>query len=250
MRFKNTHVTILVAFALLGATACGGAAESSTTPSTPGATALEYEFVGGSDGWASDVSDFSDQTRPENVLSQTGVAPPGVDGGEGYFHLAADNRSDDLFQYMYRQVGPSDGLQPDTAYRVSYEVVFASNAPSGCVGIGGAPGESVWMKVGATPDQPVPVTGDGETRLSVDKGGQSEGGEAAEVAGVIANGIPCEEALAQDPPPYAMVTLTHTLGESVTTDSEGSLWLFVGVDSGFEGRTSIYYDTVTVTLTR
>lgn len=248
MRFMSIRAAVLVALALVAATACGADAEPSTTTAGTGSLVLEYEFVGGSDGWASDVSDFSDQTRPENVLSQTGVSPPDMDEGEGFFNLAADNRSDDLFQYMFRQVAVSDGLEPDTAYRVDFEVVFASNAPTGCVGIGGAPGESVWMKVGATPDQPVPVSEDGETRLAVDKGGQSEGGEAAEVAGVIANGIPCEEALAQDPTPYAMVTLSHTLSETVTTDSDGALWLFVGVDSGFEGRTSIYYDSVTVTL--
>lgn len=248
MRFVSVRAAVLVTLALVGATACEGDAGTSTTTAGSDPVALEYDFVAGSDGWASDVSDFSDQTRPENVLSQTGVTPPGVDAGEGFFHLAADNRSDDLFQFMSRQVGPSDGLEPDTAYRVAFEVVFASNAPAGCVGIGGAPGESVWMKVGATPDQPMPMNEDGETRLAVDKGGQSEGGEAAEVAGVIANGIPCEEALAQDPTPYAMVTLSHTLSEAVTTDSDGALWLFVGVDSGFEGRTSIYYDSVTVTL--
>lgn len=33
-----------------------------------------------------------------------------------------------------------------------------------------------------------------------------------------------------------------------TTDPDGALWLFVGVDSGFERRTSINYDGVTVTL--
>ena len=248
MRPMIIRAVVLVALAMVGATACEGDAGTSTTTTGTDAVVLEYGFVGGSDGWASEVSDFSDQTRPENVLSETGVTPPGVDEGEGFFHLAADNRSDDLFQYMFRQVGSSDGLEPDTAYRISFEVVFASNAPTGCVGIGGAPGESVWMKVGAALDQPVPVNEDGETRLAVDKGGQSEGGEAAEVAGVIANGIPCEEALAQDPTPYAMVTLSHTLSETVTTDSDGALWLFVGVDSGFEGRTSIYYDGVTVTL--
>ena len=127
---------------------------------------------------------------------------------------------------------------------------FASDAPSGCAGVGGAPGESVWLKVGASAEKPVPVEVDGETRLSVDKGNQAQGGEAAGVAGVIANGIPCEEALAQDPPPYAFVTLSHTMAEPVTTTAAGTLWLLVGTDSGFESRTSLYYDRIDVTLRR
>ena len=65
-------------------------------------------------------------------------------------------------------------------------------------------------------------------RLPIDKGNQSEGGSAAEVAGVVANGIPCEEALVEDAPPYAMVTLEHTLGFTVSTGEDASLWLFVG----------------------
>ena len=241
-------VTILA----IVAAACGGdSADTTTTTSStgpPSEVVLTYDFVGGSDGWASQLSDFSDETRPDDPLSATQVRPPGIDEGEGFFHLAASNRSDDLFQYMFRSIGPIQGLEADREYRVSFEVAFASNAPSGCAGIGGAPGESVWMKVGATDEQPVPISENGETRLSVDKGNQSTGGEDAEVAGVIANGIPCEEALEQDPTPYAMVEISHTLDGTVTPDPEGELWLLVGVDSGFEGRTSIYYDSVTVRL--
>lgn len=52
---------------------------------------------------------------------------------------------------MFRRIGPDDGLVAEAAYEVSYVVRFASNAPSGCAGVGGAPGESVWKKVGAKP---------------------------------------------------------------------------------------------------
>lgn len=79
-------------------------------------------------------------------------------------------------------------------------------------------------------------------RLSVDNGNQSQAGEAAAIAGDVANGIPCEEALASEDAPYAMVE--RTAGIEASTDDEGHLWLFVGTDSGFEGRTSIYYDRI------
>ncbi|MEX1279905.1 MAG: hypothetical protein AB1Z55_04230, partial [Acidimicrobiia bacterium] len=220
------------------------------TTGSAGPIELAYDFVGGSDGWASEVADYTDATRPDDLLSETEGAPPGFDPADGFFHLAASNRSDDLFLYLYRAVTDTDGLEPGATYEVSYTVEFASNAPSGCAGIGGAPGESVWMKVGASEEEPIPVSEDGDTRLAVDKGGQSQGGEAADVAGVIANGIPCEEALDQDPTPYALVTLEETLDGPVTADDDGRLWLFVGTDSGFEGRTSIWYDRIEVTLER
>jgi hypothetical protein len=218
-----------------------------TPPGDEGVVELVYEFDDGADGWTADVADFSVDTRPEDVVVETGVAPPGSAGAPagGFLHLAATNRSDDLFTYLRREV--DEGLQPATEYEVSFVVTFASDAPSGCVGVGGAPGESVWLKVGASSQEPTPVEVDGETRLSVDKGNQAQGGEAAVVAGVVANGIPCEEALASPSPPYALVTLTATLDRAATTDA-GALWVFVGTDSGFESRTSIYYDRIEIGL--
>ena len=223
-------------------------AESDTTTTTEEAVTgdpvrIVYEFQDGSDGWASDISDFSEETMPEDLLSETGVTPPGIEEESGYFHLAASNRSDDLFLFMSKQIGTDAALAANTPYSIEFTVAAASNAPSNCAGIGGAPGESVWLKVGASTEQPTPVDEDGYTRLTVDKGGQSQGGEDADVAGVIANGIPCEEALDSDQP-YAMVTWNQTLQGAVETNEEGELWVFIGTDSGFEGRTSLYYDTV------
>lgn len=218
----------------------------SPTRHDDGALVLEYEFVDGLEDWDGDVTDFSEATRPEDVVVEPAAPPPGLEGaGTGFVHVAATNRSDDLFQYLRRQV---HGLDPDATFEVSFEVRFASDAPTGCMGVGGAPGESVWLKVGASPVQPAPVETDGEIRLSVDKGNQAQGGRFAGVAGVIANGIPCEEALATDPPPHAMVALRHTLEAPVSASQTGDLWLFVGTDSGFESRTSLYYDRIEVWL--
>jgi hypothetical protein len=56
--------------------------------------------------------------------------------------ISGVNRSDDLFMYWKGQIV---GLSPGTSYRASIEVEFATNVPSGCVGVGGSPGESVWI---------------------------------------------------------------------------------------------------------
>ena len=34
----------------------------------------------------------------------------------------------------------------------------------------------------------------------------------------------------------------------VTADEDGVLWFIAGTDSGFEGLTALYYDTITVVL--
>jgi len=245
---RRTVVALLLALSSVSACADDPAAPDATTPPPDdAAVTLSYDFEEGSDGWASEVTDHTAATRPQDVVSRTGVSPPGLDAGTDFFHLAASNPSDDVFLYLFREVTDA-GLHGGRSYDAAFTVAFASDAPTGCAGIGGAPGEAVYLKVGATADQPVPVTTDGDSRLSVDKGGQSQGGTAAVVAGTIDNGIPCEQALESDQAPYAMVTRTGTV-EDVTVAEDGSLWLFVGTDSGFEGRTSIYYDRIEVTLT-
>jgi hypothetical protein len=87
--------------------------------------------------------------------------PAGVEPtGNGYY-IAGNNHSDDLFMFLKRKLGPADGVQPNTAYRLKFKIVFASNAPSGCLGIGGAPGEGVTHKLDTRKraELPVPLQG-------------------------------------------------------------------------------------------
>ena len=110
-----------------------------------------------------------------------------------------------------------------------------------------APGESVYLKAGATPTDPV-STGNDLNELNVDKGfqSQSQGGQAASVAGDIANGVPAEEA--GNTPKYVSIRRRHIHTTGATTTGSGELSLLVGTDSGFEGVTGLYYQRVTATL--
>jgi hypothetical protein len=81
-----------------------------------------------------------------------------------------------------------------------------------------------------------------EYRLNIDKGNQSQSGTAALVIGTAGN---------------LSGTLTWELKElrsepgrlTMTTGSDGSAWLIVGTDSGFEGRTALYYTRVSAQFT-
>jgi len=72
-------------------------------------------------------------------------------------------------------------------------VEIATRTPSGCFDIGGAPGESVWIKAGATGVEPLPILIGGDLRMNVDVGNQSQGGENAVVLGNVANSRSCEQ---------------------------------------------------------
>ena len=64
---------------------------------------------------------------------------------------------------------------------------FATNAPSGCVGVGGAPGENVWIKAGATDIEPESVLDSSLPVVNIDKGNRSTSGENAFVLGDVAS---------------------------------------------------------------
>ncbi|MYH97782.1 MAG: hypothetical protein F4129_14915 [Acidimicrobiia bacterium] len=171
--------------------------------------------------------------------SSYGALPDGLVGFGIY--IQGHNRSDDLFMFLKRQV---EGLEPSATYTVSVSIDLASSIPLGMVGIGGSPGESVYVKAGASTVEPVGVTGsNNHWRMNIDKGNQSTGGSAMKVIGNVAN----PDVVGDE---YRIKTLASGAEFlSVETDSEGRAWLIVGTDSGFEGLTTLYYDQISFTLT-
>lgn len=164
------------------------------------------------------------------------------------FYIQGHNRSDDLFMFLKRRLSVADGIIAGRTYQVDFVITLASNAPSGCAGIGGAPGEAVALKVGASSIEPIAVLqSNGYLRMNVDKGNQSQGGTAASVAGNIANGIPCQ--MAAPHYPFALIERSHRHTTNVTANSNSELWLLIGTDSGFEGLTRLYYQNIRVKLT-
>ena len=141
--------------------------------------------------------------------------------------------------FMKRKI--SD-LSPNTDYTLVFEVELASNAPKGLAGIGGAPGESVFLKAGAASTEPKKVIEDNQYALNVDKGNQNTPGEMAIVLGDIA--------VSYDTQDYALITRNNTEKTPfiARSNSKGEIWLLVGTDSGFEGTTTVYYTRINVVL--
>ncbi len=212
---------------------------------------IEYNFKSGSSGWTADFADYNPATNDSGFYELyngirlmprklTYVSRRG-------FYIQGHNRSDDLFMFLKRRLTVADGIAAGQTYRIEYVITLASNAPSGCGGIGGPPGESVFLKAGASSVEPLAVLQpSGNLRMNVDKGNQSQSGTAASVAGNIANGIPCSAALPFLP--FASIQRSHRHPTNVTANVNGELWLLVGTDSGFEGITRLYYQSIRVKL--
>jgi len=157
--------------------------------------------------------------------------------------ISGRNHSDDLFMFIKR---PIHGLKPRTVYQLTARVEFLSKAPTGCLGIGGDPGANVYVKFGASPDEPLPVIApDGRVGLNVDIGHQSNPGDDTLVLGNIATSTTdCHNER------YEVKALETPSPLITRSDERGRLWVFVGTDSGFEGATSLFYTVVRVHIHR
>jgi hypothetical protein len=199
---------------------------------------VSFDFTTSDHGWTADFAEFfPDQAERMELVAGHETLPEGIGRTGKGLYIAGFNISDDLFMFWKRQV---QGLEPMTTYRVSFEVEFASNAPSGCFGAGGPPAEAVYMKVGATVVEPVVELvedADGHYyHVNIDKSNQSGCGEDAFVIGTI--GTTNEDCFEWK---WELVTLASTVDYRVTTDASGKVWLLVGTDSGFEALTELYY---------
>ena len=200
----------------------------------------DYDFGSDAEGWTVGFADLPvghDQSIFELDHGHR-TLPDGLEGSGVY--VQGHNRSDDLFMFLYKQVG---GLRPNAAYAVSVSLDLATNVPTVTFGIGGSPGESVFVKAGASTVEPLTEEDRNRyLRMNIDKGTQANGGEDMVVLGNVANG----EVLNRE---YRIKTLDNVDQPlSVSTDADGRVWLIVGTDSGFEGLSALHYSRISYTL--
>jgi hypothetical protein len=199
---------------------------------------MNIDFSDGAQGWIAGFADYpAGQEAFYELRSGIEFLPAPLDTRKTGFLLSGNNHSDDLLAYMFHEIR---GLAPETPCALRCEIEFATDAPRGAFGIGGAPGESVFLKVGAI-DRPPTASPDegGLLRLNADLGNQANSGSEGMVLGNIANARTAEEARQ-----YELKTLGHTNPLPARTDASGRLWLIVAFDSGFEGSTTLYFTRI------
>ena len=225
--------------ALLTATCLGACSGNPSAPTD--ALTFTFDFDRGQQGFVAGFADYppADAASYELTADHRALPPP-LDSRSALF-ISGVNRSDDLFMFFK---GPIGGLSSNARYNVSVSVEIATDTPTGCVGVGGAPGESVWIKAGATAIEPLAVRDGAYLRMNVDVGNQSRGGEQAAVLGDIANSRSCEQSRRWERKSFD----SRSVPAAVSVPPDGRVWLLFGVDSGFEARTAIYFTRVSVTF--
>jgi len=205
---------------------------------------MEYGFESGDEGWIVGFSDYpvglslSDSLVLYQLSYGWSKLPASVTPAQSGIRISGINRSDDLFMYIKRKI---TGLLPDTEYKMDFEVDLASNAPTNAIGIGGPPGEAVVLKVGASPKEPLNVRDALQHyRLNIDKGNQSVGGADMAVIGHVG--------VADTTTVHAIIRRRTTTSIVKRSSANGELWLITGTDSGFEGKTELWWARVKVVL--
>lgn len=210
--------------------ACGAKNESSEEAKT-----FQVNFTQSADGWSAGFADYPvGQENFYELSSGHGPLPAPLASRKGY-KLSGNNHSDDLFMYMKKKL---TGLAPDTLYDLNFHITFATQSPRGCAGVGGAPGESVFVKAGAVAREPaVEVDSEDHYRMNIDIGGQANAGSDSALLGNVASTQECGE----DEYDFELKSLNATHDPfSAYTNSRGELWVFFGTDSGFEGPSTFY----------
>lgn len=228
-------VTLLFV-SLTGMLAC----QSNTVSPQPPQTGLIYQsdFQSGNDGWTADVSDYGTaQASLIDFKSAWSGLPGPLNTSRKAMMLSGMNRSDDLFMFLKKKL---TGLQPNTDYKLVFDLELASSYATNSFGIGGSPGSSVYLKAGATTTEPAKQLRNNFYEMNIDKGNQSTSGRDAVVLGDVSAG--------PDVTTYKLITRSNADKPFVVrTNGAGELWLLVGTDSGYEGLTTLYYSAIKVT---
>lgn len=201
-----------------------------------------YDFETDAQGWIGGFADYPNDPDVESFyefqFSHASLPFP-LNTDKKALLQSGTNHSDDLFMFVKKKIS---GLKPNRNYSVAIEIEIATNAPSGSVGVGGAPGESVFLKAGASTIEPIGVIDntDNHFRMNIDKGNQGTDGVNMKNIGNFANGTSTEV--------YKLKILKTSNYVSVESNSNGDIWLIVGTDSGYEANTAIYYNSIIATV--
>lgn len=224
--------------------ACGS--DNDDVKTDPNNKMLHIDFNNSVTGWKAGFADYplADEEIYDLASGQE-TLPASLGTNRKGYKLSGMNRSDDLFMFVTRKF---EGLEANTRYDFQFELTFGTNAQKNCIGVGGAPGESVYVKAGAIKSEPKAENdGAGYLLMNIDKGNQAVGGSDAVLLGDFSNSRECGDANTN----YEKKTLKSEKGSfSTVTAADGSVWLLFATDSGFESGTTIYLMSAKVAATK
>lgn len=201
---------------------------------------LQFDFSQDDNGFTPIFADYPYEEGGEEFYefqhSYGEVPIPGA--GNGIF-ISGNNHSADLFMGYVKML---DGFAPSRTYHFTMSFKLAIDVEDNLAGAGGAPGESVAVKCGITPTEPVAMVVESEAlkyyRMNIDTGSQGSSGKDMIVVGDMAkteNNRPGEYEFKEFQAEF-----------DAAANPRGEVFLIIGTDSGFEAVTAYYLDDISV----
>lgn len=200
---------------------------------------FSYLFADSTSGWTADFADYPLDSTGSYLHFKRDSLPYIInrDSSINSLKLSGTNIDNGLFMFLKRQIS---GLRPNTDYEIFMNVRLASKEPISDNGVEDTSGELVYVKVGASTSEPEVALDGVHYRLNIDKGTGAEGGSNALTVGNIGVGATTTK--------YALITRSSSESFQATSDSNGKMWLIVGTDSQYAGRTVVYYTQINAYL--
>lgn len=204
-----------------------------------------FEFSHDADEWSAGFSGYpADLSAKDLGLTfDHRLLPRGVEETGTALYLAGDNREkgDSLFMFVKREI---TDLSPSTNYRVHMTLKVTSTSPSELCRNQVLPFDDpirAFIKVGAFHSEPTVDLERGYRRFEV------EPAPAAPFSGRLTKVDTIEHSLRNCGYPggfHVLRTYNHNDQVRVTTDSTGSLWTVVGLDTRFGVETTFYIKSI------
>jgi len=194
----------------------------------------------GMENWKSFFSDYpaGEENYYELIYEYSNLPEP-LDTNLKSLKISGNNYSDDLFCAIYRKF---EGLQPNKKYSVTFNVDFASNAPTNAEGVGGSPNLSIGagglsFAPNNTIDKLNTYRPNFESKLQ-----SNLSNEVFKVLGTI--GVSDNIFT-----PFVLINRNNLDSPiEITSNSDGEIWLMIATDSGFEATTTLYYKSIEISF--
>jgi len=210
-------------------------APPSTGPvAASGIVNCSWNFSNGTQGWLPGYSDYKLRTKGLDRIAELRRLPEEVSAPEGHlgYYLQANNHSGDLFLYLKRQVGPTEGLQPNRAYLAHIHVQAVCQS------------KEIFLRAGVTWEEPSTTLIGDYAAFNLNKGRGPIGGVDLR----LMSDEQTQDAARPVGDQFHLLSRSVHQPAPVRTDQEGTLWITVGSDSASDGLVGIYQYTVGIAL--
>lgn len=195
------------------------------------------EFETGTEGWKADYALYNRADTSKIAFKMERDSLPAViDSLKWSLRMEGNNIGDSIFLFLKKKIV---GLNPDKTYNVSFDINLATNYPD----LPGGSGKTINLKAGASPTEPAKSLSDKfYYNLSIKKGLWDQDGAEMAILGDVTNTAARSV--------YELVNRnSNSKNITVKPDPSGIIWVCVGEDTRYKGKTVFYYDNIKVTLT-